>query len=373
MLCFPPRAASAARFFSGFDVASAARFFSKNDSESTNRLVSVGVALVIATSLSGCSTGNAAPPLDRLNIDPDRVAVAGLSSGAYMATQAHVAFSDHIRGAAVLAGGPYACAHGDLGTALGTCMKANPAAPDVAALAKTVRERADAGSIAPVAGLAADTVWVWHGDKDVLVAEVVSRAGAELYRDLGVNQVVWDGDLAAGHGFPVTEGEGSCEAPEKPYLAACGFDAAGALVKAIYGTDPLDGDSVAPGELRRFDQQALVGADDASPQLADDGYLYVPKACADGERCGLLIAFHGCEQNADNVGEAFVTGTGINQWADRYRLAVLYPQTKASLAPLNPKACWDWWGYTGANYDTREGAQLKWLNTAASVLGAPLR
>lgn len=171
----------------------------------------------------------------------------------------------------------------------------------------------------------------------------------------------------------MTEGEGSCEAPEKPFLAACGFDAAGALVKAIYGTDPLDGDSVVPGELRRFDQQSLVGADDASPQLADDGYLYVPKACADGERCGLLIAFHGCEQNADNVGEAFVTGTGINQWADRYRLAVLYPQTKASLAPLNPKACWDWWGYTGANYDTREGAQLKWLNTAASVLGAPLR
>ena len=117
MLCSPSRAASAARFFSGFETGGVVR------------ILSGAVASVLLLGTVGCSEGNAALPLDRLNLDPDRVAVAGLSSGAYMATQAHVAFSDHIRGAAVLAGGPYACAHGDLGTALGTCMKANPAAP----------------------------------------------------------------------------------------------------------------------------------------------------------------------------------------------------------------------------------------------------
>src|SRR5690606_37673987 len=160
------------------------------------------------------------------------------------------------------------------------------------------------------------------GEKDVVVAETVSRASADLYRELGVANVVWDGELDAGHGFPVIEGEGSCDVPEKPFLAACGFDAAGALVKALYGEDALESDPIGPGELRHFDQQSLVDPDDASPQLADEGFLYVPKACADGESCGLLVTFHGCEQNADNVGDAFVTGSGINDWADRYRLVV---------------------------------------------------
>lgn len=361
MMCFPPRAASAARFFSGSVAASAAR--------SCSGLAASALLL----GLVGCAEGNAAAPLDRLNLDPDRVAVAGLSSGAYMATQAHVAFSDRLRGAALLAGGPYGCASGDLGTALGPCMKAAPAAPDVATLAAAVRERADAGSIAPLSGLVGDAVWVWHGEKDAVVAEAVSRAAVDLYRELGAANVIWDGELDAGHGFPVRDGEGSCETPEKPFLAACGFDAAGALLKALFGADAVDADPDSPGELRRFDQNALVDPDDVSPQLADEGFLYVPKACAAGERCGLLVTFHGCEQNADNVGEAFVNGSGINEWADRYRLVVLYPQTRASLAPLNPKACWDWWGYTGANYDTRAGAQLKWLNSAASVLGAPLQ
>ncbi|MCB1560816.1 MAG: hypothetical protein KDI75_06940 [Xanthomonadales bacterium] len=361
MLCSPSRAASAARFFSGFETGGVVR------------ILSGAVASVLLLGTVGCSEGNAALPLDRLNLDPDRVAVAGLSSGAYMATQAHVAFSDHLRGAALLAGGPYGCAGGDLGTALGPCMKAAPVAPDVQALVGRVRDRAAAGEIAPLSGLQGDHVWVWHGEKDAVVAEAVSHASVELYRELGVDDVTWHGDLDAGHGFPVTAPAGSCETPEKPFLAGCGFDAAGAMVKALYGDQPIDDPPVSSGELRRFDQTALVDPDDASPQLASEGFLYVPKVCADGESCGLLITFHGCEQNADNVGDAFVAGSGINHWADRYRLVVLYPQTRASLAPLNPKACWDWWGYTGANYDTRDGAQLKWLNAATSVLGAPLR
>src|SRR5690606_3534774 len=149
---------------------------------------------------------------------------------------------------------PYGCAGGDLGTALGLCMKATPAAPDAAALADVVRQRAEAGQVAPLSGLDGDAVWVWRGEKDVVVAETVSRASADLYRELGVANVVWDGELDAGHGFPVIEGEGSCDVPEKPFLAACGFDAAGALVKALYGEDAIESDPIGPGELRHFDQ-----------------------------------------------------------------------------------------------------------------------
>ncbi|MBK8123474.1 MAG: hypothetical protein IPK54_07960 [Dokdonella sp.] len=37
----------------------------------------------------------------------------------------------------------------------------------------------------------------------------------------------------------------------------------------------------------------------------------------------------------------------IARWDDVYGTVVLYPQTRSSYLPLNPKARWDWWGYPG--------------------------
>jgi len=84
------------------------------------------------------------------------------------------------------------------------------------------------------------------------------------------------------------------------------------------------------------------------------------------------VVFHGCQQNADTVGNAFARDAGFNRWADVHRVAVLYPQTRSSYLPLNPNACWDWWGYTGPDYDTRRGVQQRWLAAAMAALGAPL-
>jgi len=65
----------------------------------------------------------------------------------------------------------------------------------------------------------------------------------------------------------------------------------------------------------------------------------------------LHIALHGCEQNINTVGMTFVEGSGFARWADTNRLVILFPQVSASV--LNPKGCWDWWGYTGNDYLTR--------------------
>jgi hypothetical protein len=35
---------------------------------------------------------------------------------------------------------------------------------------------------------------------------------------------------------------------------------------------------------------------------------------------------------------------------------VLYPQAEAS--PGNPNHCWDFWGYTGREYYSRDGKQM---------------
>lgn len=337
-----------------------------------SRALPVLVFMLLASALlvAGCSSRDEAPPLPSLKIDAERVAVVGLSSGAYMATQVHLALSDRVHGAALVAGGPYGCAGGDLTQALGVCMKADPAAPDVSGLAQRVRARAAAGRIASLDGLAGDRVLILHGAQDLKVAPAVGASAAELYRALQADapglQVDAQLEGAFGHLLPLA-GEGDeCRDPPAPYIGRCGLDAAGLVFAHLFGPAPREVAS-ATGALRSFNQSALVG-DGPDPVLADTGYLYVPAQC-ESETCGLLLAFHGCLQNADKIGEAFVREGGFNRWADAYGVVVLYPQTRASFAPLNPNACWDWWGYTGEHYDTRDGAQLRWVARVLDALG----
>ncbi|MGN6282437.1 extracellular catalytic domain type 2 short-chain-length polyhydroxyalkanoate depolymerase [Frateuria sp.] len=332
------------------------------------------LALLFASALAHAGD---APSLPKLKLDPARVAVAGLSSGAYMATQAQIAYPEIFHGAALVAGGPYGCAGGQLATALGSCMKGTPA-PDVGALVARARKQSAEGRIGELADLADAHVYLLHGRDDAMVAPSVAEAGARFYEALrdGVPglkgmQVHDDGGRAFAHNLPVTGKGDDCGKSVSPFLGHCGFDAAGAIVAELFGK-PAHAVAAPRGELRTFDQDALrPGGQDAF--LADQGYLYLPPACAAGKPCGLLVVLHGCKQNAEAVGEAFVRDAGFNRWADAYDMAVLYPQARASFAPLNPQACWDWWGYSGTDYDTRHGVQLRWLVNAVRALGLPAK
>lgn len=54
------------------------------------------------------------------------------------------------------------------------------------------------------------------------------------------------------------------------------------------------------------------------------------------------------------------------------RLIVLYPQV-AARAAANPLGCWDWWGYTGAQYHTKAGPQLRAVKAMLDRLASPRR
>ncbi len=334
--------------------------------------------LALALSCAASSAlGAAEAALPKLELDPARTTVSGLSSGAYMALQMHLAWSDHILGAALIAGGPWHCAEGSLRTALARCMTpAQGKGPDVAALVAQARQAASAGRIAPLEGLAGDRVLLLHGRADQTVAESLSVDTATLYRALAADteeplRLREDLGRDFSHTFPTLEAGAACDSAASPWLGKCGFDAAAEIFRELYGEPPRTV-AKADGELRRFDQRSFrPGGADA--YLADSGYLYVPEACAKGERCALHIAFHGCQQNADAVGEKFVAEAGYNPHADARGVVVLYPQTRSSMLPLNPKACWDWWGYSGDDYDSRSGVQLQAVADMAAALGAPLR
>lgn len=320
----------------------------------------------LAAALAGlvaCSD-EPAPPLPAMTLDASRVAVAGLSSGAAMATQMHVAMNARVHGAALVAGVPYGCAQGVLETALGPCMSGQPAMPDAGALAAIVAQRAAAGSIDALSYFDGDRVFVLHGSKDATVAPALAVVNAALYRAIGGEtlSVALDDRQAFGHGLPTLEGGGPCETPASPWLLDCGIDGAALLMRALFadGTATVTDEPPAAngGTLSAFDQRPFFP--EGAVGLANTGYAYVPASCVDAA-CGALFVFHGCEQNVDAVGEAFVRDAGFNRWADLHRVVVVYPQAQSSYLPLNPKACWDWWGYSGADYDLKSGAQIRFV------------
>jgi poly(3-hydroxybutyrate) depolymerase len=51
----------------------------------------------------------------------ERITVSGISAGAFMASQFHVAFSSRVEGVGILAGGPFYCAMDDVALAEGRC------------------------------------------------------------------------------------------------------------------------------------------------------------------------------------------------------------------------------------------------------------
>jgi poly(3-hydroxybutyrate) depolymerase len=188
-----------------------------------------------------------------------------------------------------------------------------------------------------------------------------------FYLGYGANSVIVR-DKPAGHAM-VTEDAGNpdCGVTSSPFINDCDYDAAGELLRHLYGN--LEPRASAPGgRLVQFDQKPF-GSHDIS--MDDEGYVYIPKAC-DSERCRIHVAFHGCRQGAALIKDQFVREAGYNRWADSNHLIVLYPQAIVRYWPtLNPRGCWDWWGYTNADYPTREGAQIRAVKAMLERLSAP--
>ena len=306
-----------------------------------------------------CSAALAAEPLPRLGADASAFTVSGVSSGGYMAVQMHVAHSSRVRGAAALAAGPYYCAQGSLWTAMNKCMTGVPQA-----------SRADAdrfareGLIDPTGNLAKARVWLFSGAQDRTVTPaVVSALGGFYYLYKAEVAMV---SKPAGHAM-VTEHTGAaCGATEPPFINDCDYDAAGELLRHLLGD--LSPPAAGPGgRLFAFVQDKNARA----ISMADEGYVYVPRAC-ETERCRVHVAFHGCRQGAEAVGERFVRDAGYNRWADTNRLIVLYPQAVARYVwwVWNPRGCWDWWGYTNSRYATKEGPQIRAVLAMVERLGS---
>ncbi|NRR30208.1 poly(3-hydroxybutyrate) depolymerase [Oxalobacteraceae bacterium] len=325
--------------------------------------------------------------------------ISGLSSGAFMTVQLHLAHSASFAGAGIIAGGPFRCAETHLAPGLMTtedacienslfiCM--NPlipqTAPDAQRLARLAQQTAGAGMIDDVANLADDRLYIFTGSADdVVFSDVVART-RHFYELLGVkpDNITYRDDVPAGHSIITDNPEDSVlDKNQPPYINNGGFMQSHDILRHIY--DGLQPAAEHPtGQLLRFDQREFFVESEARASMSHFGYVYIPSRVASGEvkEPRVHIALHGCKQGynytdyvngrADSAdqppyGNRYYTTTGYNHMAESNDIIVLYPQVEGmdTGEVQNPDGCWDWWGYTSPSaqapdYYSREAVQIK--------------
>jgi hypothetical protein len=279
-----------------------------------------------------------------------------------MALQMHVAHSSIMRGAGIIAGVAYDCADPVLPSIVQrlsvgvTCMDGSfdHASASIA--------RTDAATaIDATSNLRRQKVWLFSGYNDGLVRRGAMDTVAKYYDHyISSENVFYKTNNHAPHTL-VSDYGAKCLASNAQWLNNCSYDAAGFLLKHIYGylKPPKNTLSSSP---QAFDQRDFVSGNPAAIGLADTGYVFVPAACQT-DTCRVHVVFHGCKQYAQKVGDAVYGRGGYNRWADANKIIVLYPQTApVGTAPLgNLDGCWNWWGYIGdsdRNFAQKTGQQI---------------
>jgi hypothetical protein len=343
--------------------------------------------------------------LGSYNVRKGQSSVSGLSSGAFMTVQLHLAHSASFTGAGIIAGGPFRCAESYRAAAMQAedayiesslyiCM--NPlvpqATPDAQRLAKLARETAGAGKIDAIANLAEDRVYIFTGSRDnVVYSDVVART-LSFYEELGVKRanIAYEDMVAAGHSIITDNPEdSSLETNQPPYINNGGFMQSHDILRHIYRDLKPPAERL-NGRLVRFDQREFFN-DDTRASMSRFGYAYVPHAVEEGAPARVHIALHGCKQGYNYVdyvngradisnqppyGNRYITTTGYNNIADSNDIIVLYPQARGTDdgQTQNPDGCWDWWGYTSLDvrqpdYYSRDAIQIKAIHGMLQRLG----
>lgn len=357
-----------------------------------NRLLGVLLAWVV---VPPC-LGEQLPPLPALNVDIAETSVSGISSGAFMSVQFQVAHSSIVKGVGVIAGGPYYCAQGDVARATTKCSctldpmhqvcAVSPASADVPELESATRRFADQRLIDSLDHLAKQRIYIFGGDKDPLIPAAVMDQLESFYTQLAVPpQNIKKTRLSnAGHTMPTEAYGNSCRITDSPYIGKCHLDGAKEILTWIYGPLAKPSKAKPGGRFVQFDQTPYLPRTAPLPWntgMDSSGWIYIPAACERGEACRLHIAFHGCKQGQSYLplrpppdgglyyGTTFVRHSGYDAWADDNRIVVLFPQA-VSIPATNPNGCWDWWGYTNADYASKKGVQISAIRAMADRISS---
>ena len=270
-------------------------------------------------------------------------------------------------GVGVVAGGPYWCSNGLESVALTSCMS-YPSLIVTSELIAATEYAATLYSIDATSYMNGDKVWLFTGTKDTIVDSGVVEKLYDYYNYYtGSDNIKFINNYPSEHAFVTDNYGNTCDLLKSPYINNCDFDSAGSILNHIYGN--LKKPTTAKSEnIIKITQSQFTpfGYTMYGLSLYDDAIAYISDGCQNGTCNGIHIAFHGCDQQINAIGDLFYTKTGYNEWAESNNLIILYPQTKTNI--LNPKACWDWWGFTGENFATQSGGQMATVNNMVNYL-----
>lgn len=342
----------------------------------------------------------AAEPLPDLQADTTKISVSGLSSGAAMTTQLSVAYSDRVQGVGMMAGPPYLCAQGSSTKALASCltMKADLWGIPVLNINLAKRDDVDVdnlvasarkfaavdGSIPPLDNLKQQRVWVSRGSKDAIVGPNATQAVREFYTRLEATLAPAETPNVP-HTLPTDKpGLGACDGrkPDPNYVSSCGVDDVGKMFGYLFNWQPAERGEPKAENLKPFDQTPYLYSSSGRKRsakelsMATEGRVYIPADCRGGG-CTVHVAIHGCQQGKEKAYDLFTRLGGYNDWAEKHRMIVLYPRVVANekyTRPINPRGCWDWWGYTPDDradwrgYAKREAPQMRSIMNMVDAL-----
>ncbi|MGB0732257.1 MAG: poly(3-hydroxybutyrate) depolymerase, partial [Pontibacterium sp.] len=232
------------------------------------------------------------------------------------------------------------------------------------------------GYIDDTANVLDDKIYLFSGQSDETVQTGVVTTAVDFYKKLGVDEtrIFYNKSVDAGHAFITDDNADTpCDETKAPYINYCNINQSYRILNRIYGSlnDPAPQTT---GKLITFDQSEFFNSLlYPNVSMDDKAYVYVPEAC-ESEQCRVHVAMHGCEQGTQSLGLEYVTETGYNNVADTNNIIVLYPQAKKSA--LNPKGCWDFWGYSNNNlppftYFTKSAPQMAAIKAMIDRVSQP--
>ncbi|EQC49470.1 hypothetical protein M899_1726 [Bacteriovorax sp. BSW11_IV] len=309
-------------------------------------------------------------PLNVVKSPVDKITVSGLSAGAFMAVQLQFAFSKDISGVAVVAGGLFYCAKNQMWEGLTKCMSGELSEGDIQFSIQTLKLYESTGLIDPLENVNDDKVFLFSGKFDRVVKTPAMEALDKFYTHFDVDTLEADFSFPAGHGFVTLDKGSTCEETSlynRPWLLNCNRDLAKEILEKTLGRKLSLSKMANRNNLHTFNQRPYA---DMLSGMASTGHVYIPEACKEGHgNCSVHVALHGCDQTPETVGDAFIWHAGYNNWAESNNVIVLYPAiTKTPLFPYNPMGCFDWWGYSGGQYATKKGLQMKAIMDMVDVI-----
>jgi len=156
-----------------------------------------------------------------------------------------------------------------------------------------------------------------------------------------------------------------CSVGWRPPIVNCQYDMAGEVLKWILGSTAIQPRAKMVSTNLFFLEQAKYlpkGATLKNAALDERGLIYVPQQCRHQTplKCGIHVHYHPCGGSIRQVSTSYFLQNGLPQYAESNDMVIVYPQATSAAIPEGA-ACFDWNGYTGKDFDTRQGRQLRFV------------